>query len=117
MSDSAYIKYTETILLEVFYEAIENKELDSFFLDEEINLYGGERGKRSLAARWAVKSIIIKHYNSKIGFKDIIITSADNGRPLLKILNHNINDKILISMSHTRKRISAMVVIEENIAN
>ncbi len=100
------------MLLESFYKEIEKNGLEDFFLNEEIKLYGREVGKRSLAARWLVKKLIIEHYKNKVGFNDIMITSAENGKPILKIFNDKITDNILISISHTKVRVSGLVVVE-----
>ena len=107
-----YIKLTKTVLLESFYKEIEKNGLEDFFLNEEIKLYGKEVGKRSLAARWLVKKLIIEHYKNKIGFNDILITSAESGKPILRIFSKKISDNIMISISHTKLRVSGMVVVE-----
>ncbi|MBS4013326.1 MAG: hypothetical protein KGZ97_06145 [Bacteroidetes bacterium] len=112
MQSDSYIKHTKTVLLESFYKEIEKNGLEDFFLDEEIQLYGKEVGKRSLAARWLVKKMIIEHYKNKIGFNDIMIISAENGKPIIKIFSEKISDNILISISHTKVRVTGMVVIE-----
>lgn len=111
MPSDNYIKLTKTVLLEDFYLEIEKNGLEDFFMDEEIRLYGKEAGKRSLAARWLAKKLIIEHYKNKIGFNDIMITSAENGKPILKIFSKKISDNILISISHTKVRATGMVVI------
>jgi phosphopantetheinyl transferase (holo-ACP synthase) len=112
MASENYIKLTKTVLLESFYKEIEKNGLEDFFLDKEIELYAKEVGRRSLAARWLVKKLIIEHYKNKIGFNDIMITTAENGKPILTIFNKSITDKILISISHTKVRATGMVVIE-----
>ncbi len=106
-----YIRYVEYISLESFNEMIHKTSIKHYFTDEEIALYSVDKKRRSLAARWIIKKILIKHYKSELNYKDISITNKQNGKPVLKINKTGMKDQIRISLSHTRIRAVGMVII------
>ncbi len=65
------------------------------------------------AARFAVKEAVLKAIgeNSDIGWKDIEIINQSSGKPSCLFHNKNFNQKILISISHTKKYAVASAII------
>lgn len=107
-----YKKYVEYVTLKSFNIMIDDSDVNDYFTLEEIKLYSVDKKRRSLAARWLIKKILIKHFNNNLSYKDISITNEKNGKPILKINDIEITDTIFISMSHSRLRASGMVVID-----
>jgi len=115
MKPEPYKEYSQSIPLSDFHKMMETYQLDDFFLPEEIALYGKETKSRSLAVRWLLKKMIIAHYKRYLSYKDISVTSAQNGKPLLKILGMEIKSKVHISLSHSRNRVAALLIIENEL--
>lgn len=109
-----YCKYLETIAYSQFEEILKSDGMHAFFSGEEIKFYGKEKKARSLAARWLIKQILIRHFGEKLTHKAISITSLHNGKPRLKLYNTEIRNPIHISLSHSRHYITALVIIEED---
>ncbi len=110
--EASYSKYLETIAYSQFEEKLKSDGLHSFFSPEELELYGKEKKARSLAARWLIKQILIRHFGEKLNYETISITSSENGKPKLKLHGIEIGNHIHISLSHSRHYITALVIIE-----
>lgn len=65
------------------------------------------------AARFAAKEAVLKALddNSKAQWKDIEILNDKNGKPACHYKNSRFKNKILISLSHTKKYAIASVLI------
>lgn len=113
-AEPAHYKYLETITYSHFEEKLASDGLHAFFSAEELALYGKEQKARSLAARWLIKQILIRHFGEKLTHKAISITNLHNGKPRLKLHKADIRNPIHISLSHSRHYITALVIIEKD---
>ena len=89
--------------------------LKHVFTDQEIAYAKKHRfPNQHFAARFAAKEAVLKAIgeNSEIGWKDIEIINQRNGKPSCIFHDKNFNQKILISMSHTKKYAVANAIIE-----
>ncbi len=89
--------------------------LKHVFTDQEIAYAKKHRfPDQHFAARFAAKEAVLKAIgeNSDISWKDIEIINQHNGKPSCIFHNKNFNQKILISMSHTKKYAIASAIIE-----
>jgi len=89
--------------------------LKHVFTDQEIAYAKKHRyPNQHFAARFAAKEAVLKAIgeNSEIGWKDIEIINQHNGKPSCIFHDKNFNQKILISMSHTKKYAVANAIIE-----
>jgi len=88
--------------------------LKHVFTDQEI-AYAKKRPfpEQHLAARFAAKEAVLKAIgeNSNIGWKDIEIINQSSGKPSCIFHNKNFNQKILVSISHTKKYAVASAII------
>lgn len=91
---------------------IETHSLACFFAQEEITLYANDKQMKSLAARYLIKDIIKKHLYKDLSYRDIIILNESDGRPKLSIKKTDTNKHVHISLTHTRVRAGALVIIE-----
>ncbi|NVM05149.1 MAG: holo-ACP synthase [Candidatus Helarchaeota archaeon] len=75
-----------------------------------------------LAARFAAKEAVIKAFSGlkRLYFSNIEVKNNDEGKPYLKILAKGqnskeevINEKVLLTISHSDKYVVALVVVSE----
>lgn len=70
-----------------------------------------EKAKQEyFASRWAAKEAIIKAYNLKISFKDIVIISSKDNAPVVYIKG-KISSKTLLTISHEKEHSIAFCVV------
>ena len=70
---------------------------------------------RYLAGRFAAKEAytkVYKKFDTPLNFTDVIILNDDYGAPYLQS-TYRPNDKVLISISHSRKYVVAIAILEE----
>lgn len=82
---------------------------------KKYHLLSGARKIEFLAGRFAAKEALAKAAGSGIGkslsFQDIHILNDENGRPYIK--TDKVNERIHLTITHTREYAAAQVVIEE----
>ncbi|MCX5680754.1 MAG: holo-ACP synthase [Candidatus Omnitrophica bacterium] len=88
--------------------------LKHVFTDQEI-AYAKKRPfpDQHFAARFAAKEAVLKAIgeNSDIGWKDIEIINQSSGKPSCILHNKDLNQKIFVSISHTKKYAVASAII------
>lgn len=88
---------------------------DEFFTNDEIELVKNKNLVKSLGARYLIKKSIIEYFNLNNQYKNIEIKYNKNQKPeveLKPVLKSKLNASIKISLSHSRKFIATLVVIE-----
>lgn len=88
---------------------------NTFFSDDELNAVQNKNQIKSLGARYLIKKSILDYYHLNDSFKEIEIVNGKNGKPeliLMDQLKNVIQNKIHISLSHSRNYISTLVVID-----
>ncbi len=108
------IKYTQTINIEDFNKQINEICYVKYFTTNEISTFGQRRKKGSLAARYLIKKIIIKHFSNKLEFTDIEIMNNDLGKPILHFLKPINTNAIHFSLSHSKSTVAVLVIFENN---
>lgn len=91
--------------------------LHHVFLDNEITYSRRHKSPAPhFAARFAAKEAIFKAVgtNPQLSWKDIQISNDTYGRPEARILNHNFNDSILLSLSHSKHYAVASAIITKS---
>jgi len=112
--NNRFTKYTKSLLLSEFDYLLQTHKLNEFFSDDEISAYGSEKGYKSLAARYLIKKILINHAQNLLNYSDISILNESNGKPRLLLKKRYTETNVHISLSHTRKRVSVLVIIDDN---
>ncbi len=88
--------------------------LNHVFTEEEIAYSKGRRyPSQHFAGRFAAKEAVLKAFgkNSHINWKDISITSNEDGKPICRYKDKNFKKQILISISHTSNYAVASAII------
>jgi len=67
------------------------------------------------AARFAAKEAVYKAFgdNKTLGWKDMTILNDENGKPYCQFKDSKINDKLCISISHTKNYAVANAIITQ----
>ncbi len=88
--------------------------------DQELEKYktikNPERRISFLAGRWAAKEAytkLYKHFESPLNFRDVEVLNESSGAPYI-VSTYKPEDKIKISISHSRNYAVAVCVLEEN---
>jgi holo-[acyl-carrier-protein] synthase len=97
----------------------DKSDLQKLFTLKELQLFPDRATEGSLAGRYIIKNLIFRHLKYEGDFKQIEILNDDFGKPLLgmsdqlKELCQNMGmQSISCSISHSRKRVVGMIVIE-----
>lgn len=79
--------------------------------EENILLINKPNKKEFIAGRWAAKEAIIKALDIELGFKEISVIYAENGKPICNIEGYHIH----LSISHESEyAISNCIITREN---
>jgi holo-[acyl-carrier protein] synthase len=97
----------------------ETEDLQNFFTKKELELFPGKSNSGSLAGRYLIKGLIFSYLELEYDFKQIEILNDELGKPLLGLSNQLKEScqnrgiqSICCSISHSRKRVVGMIVIE-----
>ncbi|MCA9403429.1 MAG: holo-ACP synthase [Candidatus Omnitrophica bacterium] len=88
--------------------------LHHVFLDNEITYARRHKSAAAhFAVRFAAKEAVFKAVgtNPQLSWKDIRITNDEHGRPRADILNHDFQDTIYLSLSHSKYYAVASAII------
>jgi len=110
-----YDKITKTAKISEFEKQVKPADYPSVFTENEIDRYATKKSKGSLTARYLLKKEIIKTLNLHQTFTDIEIVNNNTGKPVLQFINlpgKNL-PSISFSISHTKKEVAIMLVIEK----
>lgn len=110
-----YQELTEIISVKEIETFFSKNSFHSFFTDDEIKAIQNKNKIKSLGARYLIKKAVLDYYHLEDSFKKIEIVSGKNGKPELILkdqLKTVIQNKIHISLSHSRSYISTLVVID-----
>lgn len=91
-----------------------DKFLKKILSEDEITIIPAPRREEFTAGRFAAKEALVKASGLSFSFSDISILNDGNGKPFLKTVPENLeNKKIHISISHDTDYAAASVIIEE----
>lgn len=115
-----YEKRHEIMLLADWRERFSDKSvLQKLFTSKELQLFPDRSTSGSLAGRYIIKRLIFRHLKHEGDFRQIEILNDEFGKPLLglsdrmKGLCHSRGiQSICCSLSHSRKRVVGMIIIE-----
>ena len=95
-------------------------ELQRIFTEKELKLFPNKLNSGSLVGRYLIKSLIFRYLKIKDDFQQIEILNDELGKPLLDLsgqLMRYCHEKgiqsICCSISHSRKRVVGMIVVEK----
>ena len=95
------------------------EELERIFTEKELKLFPHKLNSGSLAGRYLVKSLLFRYLKIENDFKQIEILNDELGKPLLNLSGQLMNycqekdiQSICCSISHSRKRVVGMIIIE-----
>jgi len=95
-------------------------DLQKLFTKNELDLFPNKSNSGSLAGRYLIKSMIFKYLAIESDFQQIEILNNEFGKPLLDLSGHLMNycqergiQSICCSISHSRKRVVGMIVVEK----
>lgn len=115
-----YEKRHEIILLDDWRERFNNKaNFQKLFTPKELQLFPGKPNTGSLAGRYIIKKLLFDYLKAEGDFREIEILSNELGKPLLG-LSDQLKELVLqrgiksisCSISHSRKRVVGMIVME-----
>lgn len=104
----------EVSRIETAIERWGNHFLNHVFCKEEIEYARRHKfPSQHFAARFAAKEAILKAFgdNAHVSWKDMKILNDEHGRPVCVYADKNFKNKILISISHTKRYAVASAII------
>lgn len=122
-SSTQYEKRHEIMLIDEWNNQFNKvSELQRIFTEKELQLFPYKLNSGSLAGRYLIKSLIFRYLKIKDDFKQIEILNDELGKPLLDLSGKLMDycqekgiQSIYCSISHSRKRVVGMIVVEHNL--
>ena len=110
----------EIIMIDDFKKKFRDKSsLETVFTKKEQKQFPDEINTGSLAGRYIIKKLILKHLKYKGNFHEIEIMNDGYGKPILfmsggirELCTQRNIKTISCSISHSRKRVTGMIVID-----